>query len=231
MFCHKNSNSFSFCCQKLPVETLTANDFISESIKFNEEVKSSNAKKLLKEMHIEETIAKILSSNLTLTTTLKPIQISERIGTKKIYADNEFKNNNKAINNELETLKNFSDNNISGKTNITNNKNLNKKAKAQAQAVRTLSENSKRTTLKTTSAATQSAEDESIIYQPHSQGGYAVSKNLLKINSRKNSEQKLIAQQFLLQQIKEGWPYDEKFYRSDSKSYIYFKKITSKFFF
>lgn len=47
-------------------------------------------------------------------------------------------------------------------------------------------------------------------YKPHPSGGYAVRK--IKKNHRR-PEQKLLAQQYLLEQIKNGWPYDEKFYR------------------
>lgn len=63
-----------------------------------------------------------------------------------------------------------------------------------------------------------------IEYKPHNQGGYAVSRNTDKlqelVHDKKAIEaksQKLVAQQFLLDQIKAGWPYDEKFYRSESK--------------
>jgi len=59
-------------------------------------------------------------------------------------------------------------------------------------------------------------EEQEIEYKPHNQGGYAVSRDKLnKINARKTSTatQKLIAQQFLISQIRSGWPYDERFYR------------------
>lgn len=59
-------------------------------------------------------------------------------------------------------------------------------------------------------------EEQEIEYKPHNQGGYAVSRDKLnKINARKAStaSQKLIAQQFLISQIRNGWPYDERFYR------------------
>ena len=58
-------------------------------------------------------------------------------------------------------------------------------------------------------------------YQPHSQGGYAISRKLEKINSRALSpERKSLAQQYIVEQIRQGWPYDEKFYRPESERKI-----------
>ena len=49
-------------------------------------------------------------------------------------------------------------------------------------------------------------------YKPHASGGYAVQK--LKNSRKRPPEARLLAQQYLLEQIKNGWPYDEKFYRT-----------------
>ena len=55
-------------------------------------------------------------------------------------------------------------------------------------------------------------------YKPHNSGGYAFSRKLEKINARaQNPNQKALAQQFLVEQIRQGWPYNEKFYRPESK--------------
>ncbi len=68
---------------------------------------------------------------------------------------------------------------------------------------------------------TEGANQEIIEYKPHNQGGYSVSRNNKpeKTNSRgpDDADRKLMAQQFLIDQIKGGWPYDEKFYRAASK--------------
>jgi len=81
--------------------------------------------------------------------------------------------------------------------------------RSKAQAVRTEVEPTSRK---------DGGEDQELEYKPHNQGGYAVSRDKLKkINSRKTgaASQKLIAQQFLISQIRNGWPYDEKFYRTE----------------
>uniref|UniRef100_A0AC34Q2C5 Uncharacterized protein n=1 Tax=Panagrolaimus sp. JU765 TaxID=591449 RepID=A0AC34Q2C5_9BILA len=59
-------------------------------------------------------------------------------------------------------------------------------------------------------------------YQPHTQGGYAISRKLEKINSPKisSTERKSIAQQYIVEQIRQGWPYDEKFYRPENIAVI-----------
>lgn len=63
---------------------------------------------------------------------------------------------------------------------------------------------------------------EGIVYKPHNQGGYAVSRKLDKLNARKQEiDHKLLAQRFLLEQIKNGWPYDEKFYRTESVAVLH----------
>ncbi|KAE9556526.1 hypothetical protein FO519_000220 [Halicephalobus sp. NKZ332] len=58
-------------------------------------------------------------------------------------------------------------------------------------------------------------------YQPHNQGGYAISRKLEKINSRVlNPERKALAQEFIASQIRQGWPYNEKFYRPDNVAVV-----------
>jgi len=61
--------------------------------------------------------------------------------------------------------------------------------------------------------------DSSVEYKSHSQGGYAVSRRINNLNARKPNH-RIIAQRYLLEQIKNGWPYDEKFYRSDTNTAI-----------
>lgn len=58
------------------------------------------------------------------------------------------------------------------------------------------------------------------IYKPHEAGGYAVSKikTVDKVAAtQEDITKKEIVQQYLLDQIKQGWPYDEKFFRPGSK--------------
>ncbi|KAI6201051.1 hypothetical protein M3Y96_00800200 [Aphelenchoides besseyi] len=52
-------------------------------------------------------------------------------------------------------------------------------------------------------------------YQPHNSGGYAISRPF-DAKDPGRLEKKEIVQQYLLEQIKQGWPYDEKFYRSEN---------------
>jgi hypothetical protein len=54
------------------------------------------------------------------------------------------------------------------------------------------------------------------VYKPHAAGGYAVSKPLDKATTPSHTDKKEIVQQYLLEQIKQGWPYDEKFFRPGS---------------
>ena len=54
------------------------------------------------------------------------------------------------------------------------------------------------------------------IFDDGGPGGYAISEKLQRINSRRsNLEHKMKVQRYLLEQIKDGWPYDEKFYRPE----------------
>jgi len=57
-----------------------------------------------------------------------------------------------------------------------------------------------------------------IKYKPHNSGGYAVSQNIK--NDAGQIDKKEIVQQYLLEQIKQGWPYDEKFYRPENTAVI-----------
>lgn len=54
-------------------------------------------------------------------------------------------------------------------------------------------------------------------YRPHASGGYAVSQTINKLSDSDHVNKKEIVQQYLLEQIKQGWPYDEKFFRPESK--------------
>lgn len=56
-----------------------------------------------------------------------------------------------------------------------------------------------------------------IKYEPHVSGGYAVSQTFDKNASAKHADKKEIVQQYLLEQIKKGWPYNEQFFRPESK--------------
>jgi len=52
-------------------------------------------------------------------------------------------------------------------------------------------------------------------------GGYRISEKLQRINSlRSNVEHKMKVQRYLLEQIKGGWPYDDKFYRPEDIAVI-----------
>uniref|UniRef100_A0A7E4ZY12 EGF-like domain-containing protein n=1 Tax=Panagrellus redivivus TaxID=6233 RepID=A0A7E4ZY12_PANRE len=65
----------------------------------------------------------------------------------------------------------------------------------------------------------QPATEGSVEYRPHNQGGYAISRKLEKINSKaapSKAERKARVQEFLMNQIRQGWPYDEKFYHPDT---------------
>uniref|UniRef100_A0A914CJL3 Secreted protein n=1 Tax=Acrobeloides nanus TaxID=290746 RepID=A0A914CJL3_9BILA len=59
---------------------------------------------------------------------------------------------------------------------------------------------------------TKTNEESIMEFKPHNSGGYAVKK--IKNNRKRPPESRLLAQQYLLEQIKNGWPYDEKFYRT-----------------
>jgi len=69
-----------------------------------------------------------------------------------------------------------------------------------------------------TDVRTNSDKKVVVEYQRHNQGGYAISRKLEKINSKVLSpERKNLAQQYIVEQIRQGWPYDEKFYRPESE--------------
>lgn len=52
-------------------------------------------------------------------------------------------------------------------------------------------------------------------YKPHSAGGYTSQPGLGRAEPAQ--PRKEMVQHYLLEQIKQGWPYDEKFYRPESK--------------
>jgi hypothetical protein len=52
-----------------------------------------------------------------------------------------------------------------------------------------------------------------IKYEPHASGGYAVSQTIDKLSDASKANKKEIVQQYLLEQIKQGWPYSESFFR------------------
>ncbi|TMS36475.1 hypothetical protein L596_003626 [Steinernema carpocapsae] len=59
-----------------------------------------------------------------------------------------------------------------------------------------------------------SAPETDFEYRPHSSGGYALSeKPISKVRPPLQPNAKKIARKFLIDQIKNGWPYDERFYR------------------
>lgn len=61
-------------------------------------------------------------------------------------------------------------------------------------------------------------KDRGIEYEPHTQGGYAISRQIERPVHRPISpERRAQAQEFIMEQIRQGWPYDEKFYRPESK--------------
>lgn len=158
--------------------------------------KLDEANLLLKELHLEEE---------------KQITTTEKTTTKKSYADNESelnKNLGKSLDLELESIK----------TEIKDEKSIKAQAAKTIKIQKQQNSESNENILNHTSIYT---------YKPHIQSGYAVSKtNLIKINSKKTvPDQKLIAQQYLLEQIKDGWPYNEKYYRSDGKLILIFFKL------
>jgi len=88
---------------------------------------------------------------------------------------------------------------------------------AKAQSVRTSQVN----TAANEQEGSLDEEVDTINYKPHNQGGYAVSRKLQKINSKNTDpNHKIIAQQYLLDQIKNGWPYEERFYRTENVGMI-----------
>lgn len=50
-------------------------------------------------------------------------------------------------------------------------------------------------------------------YSPHSSGGYAVSRSFAA-KTEKVDNSKHLAREFLMEQIRNGWPYAERFYRT-----------------
>lgn len=65
-------------------------------------------------------------------------------------------------------------------------------------------------------------EDGELKYQPHASGGYAVSQKFDKLTESDIINKKEVVQQYLLEQIKKGWPYDDQFFRPSSKTYFAF---------
>lgn len=63
---------------------------------------------------------------------------------------------------------------------------------------------------------TKTIEEPIVEFKPHPGGGYAVKK--IENKRKRPAEARLLAQQYLLEQIKNGWPYDEKFYRTSNDS-------------
>lgn len=62
---------------------------------------------------------------------------------------------------------------------------------------------------------------ETIRYKPHNAGGYAVSRTY-SVKSYQNDDYKKIAREYILKKIKNGWPYDEQFYRTYCKLFFFF---------
>lgn len=79
------------------------------------------------------------------------------------------------------------------------------------------------TTLPPLSFASKVDSDDIFRYRPHSAGGYVLEKQVRVDQSKEIRrspaspvvDQRLIAQDYLLEQIRNGWPYHERYYRTD----------------
>uniref|UniRef100_A0A915CQP9 Uncharacterized protein n=1 Tax=Ditylenchus dipsaci TaxID=166011 RepID=A0A915CQP9_9BILA len=201
MFCHSSITKESFCCQQMDTakDTLSEDDTTQNPLKYSPD----DAKKLVEELKIQEELEKAIVTQpkeedleVTVATAGPPSASPPTTTTEAQPAP--VQQQEQQLQHPAGKLR-YADNEAP----IKNKEEELAEPKAKAQAVRTQVDQ-------------QQQLETDIEYKPHNQGGYAISRKLDKINSKKPSaDHKLFAQQYLLEQIKNGWPYDEKFYRTE----------------
>uniref|UniRef100_A0A914Y8X4 Uncharacterized protein n=1 Tax=Panagrolaimus superbus TaxID=310955 RepID=A0A914Y8X4_9BILA len=227
MYCHRVGRQ-SICCESL---STAKNDLDITTTKKPEEKPESSGFNPLKYTpeealrHVDELeIQKDLERAIVEQTTPEATTSTSRATTKKIIKHRNFADNE---NTRRITLPQYvSREKITAEPEIsstlaTQTEKLPRRSNIKDNHVRTETE------ARAFGIQTNPEENESestgdfVEYKPHNSGGYAFSRKLEKINARaQNPNQKALAQQFLVEQIREGWPYNEKFYRPETTAVL-----------
>lgn len=233
MYCHRVGRQ-SICCESLlmakneldiPPPTKKSEEKLDPEafnpLKYTPEEAIRAVDEIGIQKELESAIVKQPTSTLPPSTTTEE-ELSTRATTKKItkhrnYIDNEntrritlpqYISREKLIELDDENISTPPSTSLTRRPNIKDNHVRTNVDQARAFGAQTKAEK----------ANDKETIDNSVEYKPHNSGGYAFSRKLEKINSRaQNPQQKALAQQFLVDQIREGWPYNEKFYRPESK--------------